>query len=52
VEAIVELMRLTETLDQAMSEAVLGLRAEGYSWGEIAARMNVTRQAVYQRFGK
>jgi DNA-directed RNA polymerase specialized sigma24 family protein len=52
VEAIVELVRLSETLDQAMTDAVLGLRAEGYSWGEIAARLNVTRQAVYQRFGK
>ena len=52
VEAIVELVRLSETLDEAMHSAVRGLRAEGYSWGEIASRMDVSRQAVYQRFGK
>jgi hypothetical protein len=37
--------------DQAIKEAVSGLRGKGYSWAEIAARLGVTRQAAQQRWG-
>ena len=39
-------------LDDAISQAVAGLRAAGYSWADIAARLGVTRQAVQQRWGR
>ena len=38
-------------LDDAIRKAVTGLRAAGYSWAEIAARLRVTRQAAPQRWG-
>ena len=37
---------LAVELDKAISQAVLGLRKDGYSWSEIAARLGVTRQAA------
>ena len=39
-------------LDEAISQAVTGLRAAGYSWADIAARLGVTRQAAQQRWGR
>jgi hypothetical protein len=39
-------------LDEAIGQAVLGLRGAGYSWAEIAARIGVTRQAAQQRWGR
>ena len=42
---------LATELDKAISQAVTGLRAAGYSWAEIAARLGVTRQAAQQRWG-
>jgi hypothetical protein len=39
-------------LDDAIREAVTGLRAAGYPWADIAARLGVTRQAVQQRWGR
>jgi hypothetical protein len=39
-------------LDDAITEAVIGLRAVGYSWADIATRLGVTRQAAQQRWGK
>jgi hypothetical protein len=49
VEALPELARLADDLDQALSNAVVGLRSFGYSWAEIAARVGTTRQAAQQR---
>ena len=43
---------LTAELDEAISQAVAGLRETGYSWTEIAARLGVTRQAAQQRWGQ
>ena len=34
-----------------MAEAVKGLRAHGYSWAEIGARLGISRQAAQQRWG-
>ena len=50
VEALPALAALAADLDAAIGEAVLGLRAAGYSWAEIAARLGVSRQAAHQRW--
>lgn len=50
VDALPDLAALSAHLDAAIGEAVLGLRTAGYSWGEIAARLGVTRQAAHQRW--
>jgi hypothetical protein len=34
-----------------MAEAVTGLRAHGYSWAEIGARLGISHQAAQQRWG-
>ena len=38
-------------LDEAISQAVIGLRKTGYSWAENAIRLSVTHQAAQQRWG-
>ena len=50
VEALAELVALTAELDQAIHEAVQGLRDFGYSWGDIATRLGLTRQAAWHRW--
>jgi hypothetical protein len=50
VEALPDLAALSADLDAAITDAVTGLRAAGYSWGEIASRLGVTRQAAHQRW--
>jgi hypothetical protein len=50
VEALPALAGLAVELDTAIGDAVTGLRATGYSWAEIAARLGVTRQAAHQRW--
>ncbi len=50
VDALPALAALSAEVDAAVTTAVTGLRAAGYSWGEIAARLGVTRQAAHQRW--
>jgi hypothetical protein len=50
VEALVLMLDLAEVIDTAIAEAVKGLRAQGYSWAEIGARLGITRQAAQQRW--
>jgi hypothetical protein len=50
VDALPDLAALSADLDAAITTAVTGLRAAGYSWGEIASRLGVTRQAAHQRW--
>jgi DNA-directed RNA polymerase specialized sigma24 family protein len=38
-------------LEDATRQAITGLRAFGYSWAEIAARLGITRQGAQQRWG-
>lgn len=45
------MLGLDEEIDIATADAVNGLRACGYSWAEIGARLGVTRQAAQQRCG-
>jgi hypothetical protein len=51
IEALRDLLALAREVDQATDTAVCGLRSFGYSWGEIATRIGVTRQAAQQRWG-
>lgn len=50
--ALGELVRLRADVDAAISQAVAGLRAEGFSWGEIGRELGLTRQAAQQRWGR
>ncbi len=51
IDAIADMAAAAGELDDAMRQAVTGLRGKGYSWAEIAARLGVTRQAAQQRWG-
>jgi hypothetical protein len=50
VEALPDLARLGDELDNALTNAVIGLRHYGYSWSDIASRLGVTKQAAQQRW--
>jgi biotin operon repressor len=50
-EALALMLGLAEEIVTAIAEAVNGLRACGYSWAEIGARLGITRQAAQQRWG-
>ncbi len=52
IDSLPDLLRLAAELDAATQHAVNGLRAFGYSWGEIAGRLGTTRQAAQQRWGR
>jgi hypothetical protein len=52
VDALPDLLALASEIDTVIGQAVSGLRAEGYSWGEISARLGTSRQAAQQRFGR
>lgn len=51
VDGLPELATLAAAVDDALVTAVRGLRAAGYSWTEIAARLGISRQAAHQRWG-
>jgi hypothetical protein len=51
IEALPSMVLFVSDVDAALREAVQGLRRFGYSWGEISARLGVTRQAVQSRYG-
>ena len=51
VDGLADLVALSDEVEQSIRDAVAGLRAFGYSWGEVAARVGVTRQAAQQRWG-
>jgi hypothetical protein len=52
IDAITDMTSIAAELDDAITEAVTGLRTAGYSWADIAARLGVTRQAAQQRWGR
>jgi hypothetical protein len=52
IDALADMTRLATELDDAISQAVIGLRKAGYSWAEIAVRLGVSRQAAQQRWGR
>jgi hypothetical protein len=51
IEAITEMAAIAAEMDTAIRDAITGLRAHGYSWADIAARLGVTRQGAQQRWG-
>ena len=51
VEALTDMVGLSELLDKAIGDAVSGLRSHGYSWAEIGQRLGISRQAAQQRWG-
>ena len=51
IEGLQTLAALAADIDTALRTAVTGLRAAGYSWADIAARLGTSRQAAQQRFG-
>ena len=51
IDALVAMTDLSEEIDAAIGEAVIGLRSFGYSWAEIGTRLGITRQAAQQRWG-
>jgi len=51
IDAITTMTALATDLDRAISQAITGLRAIGYSWADIALRLGITRQAAQQRWG-
>ena len=52
VEALTLMLGLSAEIDDAISQAVRGLRAFGYSWAEIGSWLGITRQAAQQRWGR
>jgi ribosomal protein S20 len=52
IDALADMTGLATELDEAIAQAVIGLRKAGYSWADIAARLGVTRQAAQQRWGR
>jgi hypothetical protein len=51
IEALTGMAALADDLDHATRQAIAGLRAYGYSWADIAARLGITRQGAQQRWG-
>jgi hypothetical protein len=51
IEAITTMAALADDLDDAIRQAITGLRAVGYSWADIALRLGITRQGAQQRWG-
>ena len=52
IEGLAELVGLANQLDTAITEAIAGLRATGYTWADVALRLGISRQAAQQKWGK
>ena len=51
IEGLADLAALSAAVDTALSDAITGLRAAGFSWAEIGRRLGTSRQAAQQRWG-
>lgn len=51
IEALTLITDLGTDVENAIRDAVIGLRGYGYSWADIGTRLGVTRQAAQQRWG-
>ena len=45
------MLGLAADIEDAIRQAVTGLRGSGYSWADIGIRLGITRQAAQQRWG-
>ncbi len=53
LEALSALQEAERVMHDALGEAVTAAREQaGYSWGDIARELGMSRQAAQQRFGK
>ena len=50
-ETLAQMVALQDQMTQAMTEVVVALRADGYSWAQIAAELGITKAAAYKRYG-
>lgn len=50
IESLAHLTSLADDINDAIQQAVNGLRVAGYSWAEIGTRLGITRQAAQQRW--
>lgn len=50
IDSLTRLVTLADDINDAIQQAVNGLRAAGYSWTEIGTRLGITRQAAQQRW--
>jgi hypothetical protein len=51
IDALTAMTDLGTDIENAIRQAVIGLREFGYSWAEIGTRLGITRQAAQQRWG-
>lgn len=51
-EDLADLLALHAAIEEAVTEAVTGQRAAGFSWGQIAHGLGVSRQAAHERFAR
>jgi len=51
IEAIADMTAIADEIGAAIQDAITGLRSTGYSWADIALRLDITRQAAQQRWG-
>lgn len=50
---LAELVEAQREMERVVRDAVRAMREHhGYSWAEIAAELNLTRQGAYQRYGR
>lgn len=50
-EDLAELLELHETVEDALTVAITGMRLRGYSWAMIARGLGTSRQYAHKRFG-
>lgn len=51
IDALADIAFMSGQIDQAIKDAVTGLRQRGYSWTDIGLQLGVTKQAAQQRYG-
>ncbi len=52
IEAVTDLVNLSEQVDAAIAFAIGGLREFGYSWADIGTRLGISRQACSAAVGR
>lgn len=50
IDSLPEMIALAGQLDEAIDAAVMGIRAAGYSWTDIARRLGISKQAAAKRW--